>query len=255
MHKSATPGIAVATVLTAVAILAALAAPAGAQLGIPSFGVPVTENFNTLANSGTSSVLPTGWAFAETGPNADLFYRAGTGSLTTGDTYSFGATASSERAFGGLRSSNLVPFIGAALRNDTGGVIAMLDISFTGEQWRLGATPRIQPDRIFFEYSLNATDLTTGAWTAVTALDFLSPITSGVVGALDGNAAANRGVVSGSVTGILLAPTAVIWIRWSDFDVTGADDGLAIDDVSITAHEGPVPTVPTTLGAVKGAYR
>ena len=37
--------------------------------------------------------------------------------------------------------------------------------------------------------------------------------------------------------------------------VAGADDGLAIDDVSITAHEGPVPTVTTTLGAVKGAYR
>jgi hypothetical protein len=255
MRKSVTPAISVAMILGAVAALAGLVSPASAQLGIPSFGVPVTEDFNTLASSGTSSTLPTGWAFAETGANADLLYRAGTGSLTTGDTYSFGATGSGERAFGGLRSSNLIPYIGAAVRNDTGGVIAMLDITFTGEQWRLGATPRIQPDRIFFEYSLNATDLTTGAWTAVTALDFLSPITSGVVGALDGNAAANRAAVSGSVTGILLAPTAILWIRWSDFDVADSDDGLAIDDFSITAHEGPVPTVPTTLGAVKGAYR
>ena len=255
MRASATPALLVASILAAAAMLSGLVGPAAAQIGIPSFGVPVTEDFNTLAGSGTSSTLPAGWAFAETGTNANLLYTAGTGSSTTGDTYSFGAAGSGERALGGLRSSSLVPYIGAALRNDTGGVIARLDIAFTGEQWRLGATPRIQPDRIFFEYSLNATSLTTGAWTAVTALDFLSPITSGVVGTLDGNAAANRTAVSGSVTGILLAPTAVLWIRWSDFDVTSSDDGLAIDDVSITASEGPVPTVPTTLGGLKGAYR
>jgi hypothetical protein len=77
---------------------------------------------------------------------------------------------------------------------------------------------------------------------------------SELFGALDGNAAASRTVVSGSLTGTLMAPTAVIWIRWSDPDVSGSDDGLAIDELSITAHEAPVPVVPSRLGAVKGAY-
>lgn len=255
MRTIATPGFLLAAVCAALVAVGGPTPTASAPISIPSFGTPVTEDFNSLAAADTSSVVPPGWAFYETGANANTTYRAGTGSSTTGDTYSFGASGSGERAFGALRSSNLVPILGASFRNDTGGVIAMLDIIYTGEQWRLGATPRVQPDRILLEYSLNATDLTTGSWTAVTALDFYSPITSGTVGALDGNAAANRTVVSGSIGGLLMAPTAVIWIRWTDYDVTSADDGLAIDDFELRANEGPVPAVPTTLGALKDSRR
>ena len=32
-------------------------------------------------------------------------------------------------------------------------------------------------------------------------------------------------------------------IRWTDFNASGADDGLAIDDVAITPHGGGAPTV------------
>src|SRR6185436_1444018 len=104
---------------------------------------------------------------------------AGTGSGNTGDTYSFGATSNAERALGGLQSGSLNPTIGAAFTNNTGGTITSLAIDYTGEQWRLGATGRA--DRIDFQYSVNATSLTTGTWTDVNNLDFTGPITAGTV--------------------------------------------------------------------------
>src|SRR5258708_33896478 len=84
---------------------------------------PYTQNFDTLASSGTSSTVPAGWAFAETGTNANTLYTAGTGSSTTGDTYSFGSASATDRSFGGLQSGNLNPAIGASFTNNTGSTI------------------------------------------------------------------------------------------------------------------------------------
>src|SRR5438445_7100333 len=81
----------------AILLLAAAALRASA-ISITTFGTPLTENFNTLASSGTSSTVPAGWAFLETGTAADVLYAAGTGSSLTGNTYSFGDNLSSERA-------------------------------------------------------------------------------------------------------------------------------------------------------------
>ncbi|HEX6847049.1 MAG TPA: T9SS type A sorting domain-containing protein [Chitinophagaceae bacterium] len=67
-------------------------------------GATYNQDFNTLALSGTSSTVPAGWLFSESGTNANTIYTAGTGSGNAGDTYSFGAASNSERAFGGLQS-------------------------------------------------------------------------------------------------------------------------------------------------------
>jgi predicted extracellular nuclease len=105
-----------------------------------------------------------------------------------------------------------------------------------GEQWRLGQVGR-GPDRLDFEYNLTATSLTTvSGWVDVNALDLSSPVTTGTVGALDGNAAANRTPVAGTITGLSIAPGQTFWVRWADFNVTGADDGLGVDDFSLTPH-------------------
>ena len=71
------------------------------------------QDFNTLATSGTSSTLPSGWLFLETGTNANTLFTAGTGSSNTGDTYSYGNAGSSDRALGGLLSGSLTPLFGA----------------------------------------------------------------------------------------------------------------------------------------------
>src|ERR1051325_2425570 len=175
---------------------------AGTPVSLTAVGVAYTQDFNTLANTGTSSTVPTGWAFSETGTAANTTYTAGTGSGNAGDTYSFGAASNTERAFGGLQSGALIPTIGACFTNNTGGSVTSLVISYTGEQWRLGTAGRA--DRIDFQYSTNATSLTTGTWIDVDSLDFSSPVTTGPLGALDGNSSANRTNISFTIPNLTI---------------------------------------------------
>lgn len=210
-------------------------------------GTPYTQDFDSLASSGSAeTTLPAGWAFLETGSNANATYAAGTGSSNSGNTYSFGAAGSGERAFGMLLSGSLTPSIGASFTNDTGATITTLTIGYTGEQWRLGATGR-GADRIDFQYSVDAGSLSTGSWTDADALDFSSPFTAGPTGALDGNAAAQRAAIGSTITGLSIAPGATFWIRWTDFNASGSDDGLAIDGFSLAAGSEPTPQTTVNL--------
>jgi hypothetical protein len=216
------------------------------SVSLTTLGAPVCENFDTLANTGTSSTTPPGWTFSEAGANADTTYAAGTGSLSTGNTYSFGSTGSTDRAFGGLRSSSLVPTIGASFTNNTGQTIISILIAYTGEEWRLGTAART--DELDFQISTDATSLTTGTWTAVTSLNFVTPNTVAPTGAKDGNAAGNRTMISSTISGLSIPDGATFWIRWLDIDASAADDGLAIDDFCLTPTGGgatPTPSPPT----------
>lgn len=233
--------LAAAVFVACLATFAITRAQAGSSISLTALDVAYNQDFNTLASSGTSSVLPAGWEFAETGSNANTTYAAGTGSSNAGDTYSFGPAASADRAFGGLQSGSLVPTVGAAFTNNTGETITSLEIAYTGEQWRLGTAGR--PDRIDFQYSLDATSLTTGTWADVDPLDFLAPNSTGSVGALDGQAAVNRTNIASVVTGLGIPPGSTFRIRWTDFNATGADDGLAVEDFIVTPHGGGAPTV------------
>jgi len=236
----------------AAALLLVSASTAMAQVSIPAVEAAIGEDFNTLVSSGTSGATPAGWTFLETGAGANLVYAAGTGSGTAGDTYSFGAAGNGERAFGQLRSGNVITTLGAALQNNTGLTIGGFDIAYFGEQWRRGGGTGA--DHMDFQYSLDATSLSTGTWVDINTLDFDSP-TLGAATALDGNLAVNRSAKAGSASLLSIAPGAIFWIRWTDIDITGSDDGLSVDDFSITAHEAPVPTIPVTLGKVKASYR
>lgn len=215
-----------------------------AQVSITSTATPYTQNFNTLITSGTSSTLPTGWKLLETGTNANTTLAADAGSTATGNTYSYGTGTGTDRAFGGLLSGSLVPTIGVQITNNTGATINSISISYTGEEWRLGTAGRA--DQLDFQYSMNATSLSTGTWTDHNALDFATPVTT-TTGAKDGNAAANRTAKSATITGLSIANGATFWLRWNDLDASGADDGLAIDDFSIQLNGADV-TAPTITG-------
>jgi hypothetical protein len=87
----------VAAQLFAVLSISARSAPGDVQtpitptpISLTTIGSAYAQNFDSLATSGTSSTLPAGWAFSESGSGANITYTAGTGSGTTGDTYSFG---------------------------------------------------------------------------------------------------------------------------------------------------------------------
>lgn len=225
-------------------LLCAAAVSPAAALSLSLFNVASTENFDALGTA-AGSTLPPGWALHESGSGANTAYAAGNGSSSTGNTYSFGATGESDRALGALRTSSLASTFGTVITNDTSGIIAGVTIQFTGEQWRLGATGRT--DRLDFAYSLDGTSLTTGTWLDVDALDFLSPVTAGTTGALDGNLGDNRQLVSYTLTGLNLAPGASFWLRWSDGDASGSDDGLGIDDFTISGSPGTAAHVPDGL--------
>jgi predicted extracellular nuclease len=231
----------------AIALFAAGAQAAGGGSGsipLTGAGVSYVQDFNTLATSGTSNALPSGWFFEEAAANANTLYTAGTGSSNAGDTYSFGATSSVERALGGLQSGTLIPTVGAQFVNNTGQAIGALNIAYTGEQWRVGTLGR--PDRLDFQISASATSLTTGTWSDVDALDFTGPDQGGVIGLRNGNGATNRTAVAGTISGLSIASGATFWVRWTDFNATGADDGLAVDDISVTPAGDAAPFVQAT---------
>src|SRR6188508_12116 len=105
------------------------AATCGVSLVTP--GAAVTQNFDTLSNTAgsTTNVLTIpGWFMTEDGLGArdNEQYAVDTGGSGTGDTYSYGAPAATERAFGALRSGTLFPLRGAAYTNDTGSTITSL---------------------------------------------------------------------------------------------------------------------------------
>lgn len=233
--------------------LLTMAVPAAAQVSIPSYGTQVRQDFNALATAGNSGVVPPGWAISESGNGANGMYSAGNGSSNSGDSYSFGAANSSERALGTVLTGNQSFVIGGSFVNNTGGSIASLAVSFVGEQWRLGTQGRA--DRIDFQYSLNATSLTTGTWTDVNTLDFSTPNMSAGTGATDGNLVGNFTAVSSTISGLAIPNGSVVWVRWTDFNAQGADDGLAVDDLSLTAQSGLTPTHTTTWGRIKSQYR
>lgn len=101
--------------------------------------------------------------------------------------------------------------------------------------WRAGVTNRGAADRLDFQLSTNATSLTTGTWVDYDSLDFNSPNLNATAGPLSGNSAGNQTSITFSITGLNIPIGSSFWIRWKEFDISpGADDGLAVDDFSIT---------------------
>ncbi|NPV10197.1 MAG: T9SS type A sorting domain-containing protein [Ignavibacteria bacterium] len=137
-----------------------------------------------------------------------------------------------------MQSGNLIPTIGAKFYNNTGYTITQLPISYFGEQWRLGTIGR--EDRLDFQYSLDANSLNSGTWQDVNNLDFIAPVQTESPGAKDGNSSSYRTSISFTITGLNIPNGSYFWIRWTDYNATSSDDGLAIDEFSIDQSALPV---------------
>jgi len=231
-------------------LLVILSSVAFAQTPFNLTCATATQNFNAGSlDNGSGNMLntfPSGWGLEEagSGTSANGFYRAGTGSSGAGDARSFGAANSQERAFGSLGSGSVRPTLGFGFTNNTNNTITQMNISYVGEQWRTGDSLPIV-DTLVFEYSLNASSIDDSAatWTSVNALHFYSP-TPVHQGALDGNLAANQTSLSSTITA-QVANASTVYFRWRDGDISGTEDGLAIDDFSmtVTTSGGPLPPV------------
>ncbi len=252
------PVLVSALTLSALIPMAATPVFAAGSVSLTAAGATYGEPFDSLATSGTTNTnLPNGWELREVGTAARVngAYGAGTGSENAGDVYSFGAAGVAERAFGTLLSGTLTPSIGASFTNNTGTTITSARISYVGEQWRLGQNIVGRgPDRLDFQISSDATSLATGNWVNQDSLDFFSPVLAGTVGTVNGNVAPNRTSLDATVGGLAVAPGATFWIRWLDADLSGSDDGLAVDEFFLTPFDADgAPVVSATTPAAAAA--
>lgn len=213
------------------------------------------QDFNTLAApiATTGTYVPVGFGFAEEGTGADLVYGVSSGSSTAPQTYSFGRASGStmsDRAFGGILGPAVNPTIGACFTNNTNGLITSLLITYDGEMWRLGEAGRA--DRLDFQYSLNATSLLSGTWVDRDELDFSTPDVSGSQGPRDGNNAIyRRAGITSIISGLSIPAGSTIYFRFRDFDTPSiAEDGLAIDNFSLTATIAPTSATVSLSGRV-----
>lgn len=225
---------------------------AQAQINLSGCGVNYNQNFNTLPRNPsvtnrcntyftwTDNVTIPGWYISQQANR----HLVDNGSCNTGSIYSFGTDGATDRALGSFASaSNASISYGAQFRNNTSGAVNRLTIRYTGETWRGCANA----NTLAFEYSLDATSLTTGTWLPATNLNFTqNGGNNGVV--LNGNLTQNRQVINGTVD--IPAPQVVnagqtFWIRFTDVDNTGGDAGFGIDDFRISMNVQPLDIAGT----------
>jgi uncharacterized protein len=243
---------AAALVMTVVPWVTGAEVRAIGPVSLTTLDTPHTQNFDSLPASGfptwtNNSTIP-GWFHARTGSGSTIV--ANDGSSNAGNLYSYGTGTATDRALGSVGSGNAAVgnlFWGVRLSNETGSTITSLDVSYIGEQWRnsLAAAQTVSFSYVIGTPSVSGSLTEFQAGVGVPQLDFTSPITGGTTaGALDGNLAANRLAINFTVTGLNVPAGSEIMLQWSDPDHSGADHGLAIDDLSVTPHTGELPPEP-----------
>lgn len=253
-------------------VVALLAGSAAAQT-ISYTGGLYSQNFDGLASTGSvaltgvgphhldgvlGSTGMTGWyAMKAQGSGADTEFRAQDGSLSGSagrGVVSFGTASSSERALGGLATSAQIGRFGGVMVNNTSGTLTDVTISFTGEQWRRGNVPS-PGNSLYFLYGI--TNSISSVTTQFASLNFAAPNNqaSPTEVALDGNLAANQTFVSATITGLSWAPGQSFAFAWQCEDISGQDDGLAIDSLTVSAVPAPGSAALLAVGGLVAARR
>ncbi len=204
-----------------------------------------------IMNAPVSAPGLTGWSvYARVG--SQLLFTVGNGSAGTASVYSYGQPAAQDRALGSLGGSAQAGSLGWRLVNNTGQTLTQFTISFYAEQWRNGGTASLAG--FTGEYRLTTSgDIDSGTYTALPAMD--APALSAVSGsafAMNGNSVNNRVERSATVTGLNWLPGQMLILRWRDIDETGADNGLALDDVIFHAPTTTAQPVVQSISPVNG---
>lgn len=231
-----------------------------AQTSITAIGEvgTVSQNFNTLANSGglvdwENNLTLTGW-YAWTDATSNITqYRSNTGANTNAGLYSFGGNALVDRALGFVpslaltgESGNAKGYLGWRIKNNTNKDIGAIRVVWTGEQWRKNVEANKQYVKL--SYLIANAELTNtyiGEY-ILTNSQFETPIANGnPASTLDGNAAANRVADITLELDVFIPAGHEIMLRWEDLH-DPVNHTVAIDDVSFTAtKEGQTISFPT----------
>lgn len=225
-------------------------------ISIGSATAVYNQNFDGIGAAGTT--YPTGWTGLRSSgsgtANETLPPVVTDGSASSGAIYNVGTTNATDRALGSLASGTTVPAFGAVFTNGTGAAITRVNIGFRAEQWRSGQNTA-NDEVLAFEYSLNATSLSTGTWVAATALNVTEPANSNTsAAALNGNATGNFANISASLTGISWPAGTTMWIRWTDTNDAGTDALLAVDNFAISTGTTPLSTRSAAANSTVSVY-
>jgi hypothetical protein len=227
--------------------------------GLGISGSVITTSTSPIAIQGKlGSTGMDGWYMLnDRGSSSVTEFRAQNGSLGSSagrGVISFGTTGSTERALGFLATSNQVSTFGVFLRNDTASTLNQFSLSYIGEQWRAGGTGLDNDLTFRFKVvsSLSSTDMDGDnvSFTTVSALSFHSPYMPGsspTEVALNGNNSLYQQSLS-AVQTLTWAPGQYLVLQWVGEDLSGQDNGLAIDNLSFSA----IPE-PSTYAAILGA--
>ena len=216
-----------------------------------------SQNFDGLGTNSVPSVFPAsngvqvslgaittntvnGWygaKIAGTGTLAtDLLANAGT--TSTGTLYSFGNANDVNRALGTIATGTATMAFGALIKNDTGGTITNVKISFTAEFWR---SSTVTSNVLTFGYGTingtNSTDknfLTTTGATPFTALNITGPAPVTSNGSLDGNSPTNQVTYSNVALPLTMGVGETAFVRWQDLNDDGNDAGIGMDNFTLS---------------------
>jgi hypothetical protein len=252
------------------ALLACLAPvlPLHAQFSYTTPEATYTQNFNSLATSGTSwtnnSTL-SGWFLTTnvTSGSGPVFsspagftsavvataLTVSNGSNTAGF-HSLGSNSNADRALGGLPGSSIGGLLmGVQIKNDTGSTLNAVSVAYVGEQWRRAANATQVTNTLYVSYSTDATSLSTGTWTRVEDLDFVSPdaTTTTAAGDLGGTARTSR---STSISSLAIADGDNVWFRFWSPNMASAEHILAVDDFTFSATAVPEPSAFAALAGL-----
>ncbi len=216
---------------------------AHAQIAVNQLTDTLTENFNSLAETGTqntwtqNSTLLGWYGYRVANQLPVTLYRADDGSANSGGLYSYGVDA--DRALGSLASGSTGTMVfGLRMKNQTGNTITSVTVSYTAEQWRVASTV---PNFLKCFYKIDASldglspdELTnkTG-YISVADLDVESVKLNGTATKLDGNLPENKKQFSATINVVWKAGEE-LFFRWDDDDQQGSDHGLALDDLRIS---------------------
>ncbi|HXS68896.1 MAG TPA: hypothetical protein VN761_08635 [Candidatus Polarisedimenticolia bacterium] len=222
-------------------VIACALAPLGVSAQINMDAGFYSQNFDTLSanvnNPWLENTIIPGWYASKSGAVATNYF-GDTGTSTAGGLHSYGSAAvPTDRALGSIGSGPADPVtFGVRFFNNTTAAVTNITVSYTGEQWRQGNG---SPNTLAFSYAVSSTPITNtfsaATWINFPALNFVAPAAGVATNALDGNALANQHAFTNIVlTGVTVPPGYELSLRWLDVNDTGNDDGIAIDDLTVT---------------------
>ncbi len=200
---------------------------ADAQISITSLPfTPATTTFNSYdpsSSANLTSTIPTGWSANSSGTAS---YRGtGTGTSNAGGYWAYGS--SGDYSLGVLHSASTAEITySVSFTNNSGTTIQSLTLSWDYEQWRFANASG---------WDCSGTGQLAGN-TTLNAKDFAGS-SSGVNGTV-----ATTQVASFNLTGLSITNGQSFGISWVTTDDASSDNGISIDNFSISASSGaPLP--------------